>query len=145
MHSRPLTQISNDINDFNILTLNHFFILGKQPLYFSPDTIKDDHVTSKTRLKAVQALRKMFWRRFIREYLPILQIRKKWNKVQRNLKQNDFVLVREDSIPRSHWPLGRVIETYPGEGGIVRSTKIKLPNSVLTRPCKKLSMLEECN
>ena len=32
--SRPLTQISDDINDFNALTRNHY-ILGKQPLYFS--------------------------------------------------------------------------------------------------------------
>ena len=92
LNSHPLTQISDDINDFNVLTPNHF-IFGKQPLYFSPDTIKYNHVTSRTRWKAVEALTKMFWRRFIWEYLPALQIRKKWNKVQCNLKQNDLVLV----------------------------------------------------
>ena len=133
LNSRPLTQISDDINDFNVLTSNHF-ILGKQPLNFSPDTIKDGHVISKTRWEAVQALTKMFWRRFIREYVPTLQIRKKYNKAQRNLKQNDLVLVRDDNIPRSHWPLARVIEVYPGKDDIVRSAKIELPNSVLTRP-----------
>ena len=144
MSSRPLTQISDDINDLNVLTPNHF-TLGKQPLYVSPDRIKDDNVTSRTRWKDVQTLTKMFWRRFIREYLPSLQIRKKWNKVQRNLKQDDFLLVREDNIPRSYWPLVRVTETYPGKGGIVRSPKIKLPNSVLTKLCNKHCMLEECN
>ena len=97
MNSPPLTQISDDINNFNVLTPNHF-ILGKEPLYFSPDTIKDGHGTSRTCWKAVQELTKMFSRRFIREYLPTLQIRKIWNKVQRNLKQNDLVLVREDNI-----------------------------------------------
>ena len=114
-------------------------------LYFSPDTIKDDHVTSRTRWKAVQALTKMFWRCFTREYLAMLQIRKKWNKDQRNLKQNDLVLVQKDNIPRSHWPLVRVIETYHGKDGIVRFVKIKLPNSDLTRLCNKLCMLEGCN
>ena len=133
LNSRPLTQISDDINDFNVLTSN-YFILGKQPLNFSPDTIKDGHVISKTRWEVVQALTKMFWRRFIREYVPTLQIRKKYNKAQRNLKQNDLVLVRDDNIPRSHWPLARVIEMYPGKDDIVRSAKIELPNSVLTRP-----------
>ena len=72
-------------------------------------------------------------------------MRKKWNKFQRNMKQNDLVLVREDNIGQSHWPLARVIETYPEKDGIVRSAKINLPNSVLTRPCNKLCMLEECN
>ena len=52
LNSRPLTQASDDINDFNLLPLNHF-ILRKQPLYFSPDTIKDDHVTRGTRWKDV--------------------------------------------------------------------------------------------
>ena len=84
----------------------------------------------------------MFWRRFIREYLPTLQICKNWNKVHRNVKQNDLALVREDNIPRSHWSLARVIETYHGKEGIVRSAKIKLPNSILTRPCNTLCILE---
>ena len=76
LNSHPLTQISGDLNDFNVLTPNHFN-LGKQPLYFSPYTIKDDQVTNRTRWKAVQELTKMFWRRQIRGYLTTLQIRKK--------------------------------------------------------------------
>ena len=57
-------------------------------------------MTSRTHWKAVKALAKMFSRYFIREYLPTLQIRKKWKNVQRKLKQNDFALFREDNIPR---------------------------------------------
>ena len=138
MNSRPLTEKSDNINDLNVLTPNHF-ILGKQSLHFSPDTIKDVHETSRTRWKAVQALTKTFRGRFIQEYLPTLQIRKKWNKVQCNLKQNDLVLFQKHSIPRSYEPLARVTETYPGKEGGVRSAKFKLPNSVVTRPCNKLS------
>lgn len=58
LNSHPLTQISGDLNDFNVLTPNHFN-LGKQPLYFIY-MIKDDQVTNRTRWKAVQALTKMF-------------------------------------------------------------------------------------
>ena len=40
----PLTQLSEDINDFNVITPNHF-ILGKHPLYFSLEMIMENHVT----------------------------------------------------------------------------------------------------
>lgn len=112
---------------------------------FGPDTVKDNQVTSITCWKAVKAITKIFWRRFIREHLSVLQIRKEWDKAQRDLKQNDLVLFREDNILQSSWPLARVIETYPGKDDIVCSAKIKLPNFVLTRPCNKLWIIEECN
>lgn len=64
LNSRLLTQLSDDINDFNVLTPNHF-ILGKKPLYFNPEMIKDNYVTSKVPWKVVQALTKMFWRRVV--------------------------------------------------------------------------------
>ena len=142
LNSRPLTSLSDDSNDLSVLTPNHF-LLGRQPLYFSPATINDEHVNSRTRWKALQALSKMFWSRFVKEYLPALQIRKKWNKPQRNMQENDIVIVMEDNIHRSHWPLARVIETYPGRDGIVRSVRLKLPNTELMRPCNKLCLLEE--
>ena len=104
LNSHPLTSLSDDSNDLSVLTPNHF-LLGRQPLYFSPATIKDEHVNSRTRWKAVQALSKMFWNRFVKEYLPALQIRKKWNKPQRNMQENDIIIVMEDNIHRSHWPL----------------------------------------
>ena len=53
LNSRPLTQLSDDINDFNALTTNHF-ILRNQPLYFSPVMIKGNHVTNTVSWKAVQ-------------------------------------------------------------------------------------------
>ena len=142
LNSRPLTSLSDESNDLSVLTPNHF-LLGRQPLYFSPATIKDEHVNSRTRWKVVQALSKMFWSRFVKEYLPALQIRKKWNKPQRNMQGNDIVIVMEDNIHRSHWPLARVIETYPGRDGIVRFVRLKLPNTELMRPCNKLCLLEE--
>ena len=65
LKSRPLIQLSDAINDFNVLTPNNF----KIPLYFNTEMIKDNHVTSKVRWKVVQALINMFWRRFVRESL----------------------------------------------------------------------------
>ena len=59
---RQLTQLSDEINALNVLTLNHF-ILGKQPLHVSLEIIKGNHVRSKVHRRAVQALILTFWRR----------------------------------------------------------------------------------
>ena len=47
-----------------------------------------------------------------------------------------------DHAPRSHWPLGRIVEVYPGKDGIVRSVKVKNPNSDLIRHSRQLYVLE---
>ena len=47
-----------------------------------------------------------------------------------------------DQTPRSHWPLGRIVEVYPGKDGIVRSVKVKTPNNELIRPSGQLYLLE---
>ena len=72
LNSRPM--------NVSVFNPNHF-ILGKQLLYFSPDSIKGNHVTCRTCWQSIQALTKMVWRYFMREHLRMLPIRKKWNKV----------------------------------------------------------------
>ena len=68
---------------------------------------------------------------------------KKWNKIIRNFVINDIVLVKNENIPRSFWPLARIIDVHVGNDGIVRSCRIKLCNKILVRPCNKLCLLEE--
>ena len=46
-------------------------------------------------------------------------------------------------MPRSHWPLGRILKTFPGSDGRVRMAEVKTPNGTLMRPAAKLCMLEE--
>ena len=57
----------------------------------------------------MQALANMFWTRFIKEFLPTLQERKKWNKITRNFIINDIVLVKNENILRCFWPLACII------------------------------------
>ena len=107
LNSCPLLSLRHDINDVDALTPNHFLI-ETRPLYFNPN-IKCENIDSRIRWKAVQAQSKMFWDRFVKEYLPSLQIRAKWNKPTRNLTINDMVLVKDDNLTRLQWKLGRVI------------------------------------
>ena len=87
LNSLPLPLL-DDLDNLCILTPNHF-LLAKQPLYFNPTSIKGEHINSRRRWKAGQASSKRYrsviknvLETFIKEYLPILQTRKKWNKRQ---------------------------------------------------------------
>ena len=51
----------------------------------------------------------MYWKRWIKEYLPLLTLRNKWAKHRENMKIRDIVIIEEDNIEQSKWPLARVI------------------------------------
>ena len=85
----------------------------------------------------------VFWRRWLREYLPVLQSRQKWLLPKRNLVVGDIVLMVDEDTPRSVWPTARVLKVFPGKDGLVRSVEVKTRNSTLVRPVNKLCLLEE--
>ena len=135
VNGRPITKVSDDPRDPEALTPNHFLLLRSGPTVPPGVFVKGD-MYSRRRWRQVQYLADVFWRRWLREYLPALQERQKWRSGRRNLMQNDVVLVVDESVPRSSWPLGRIIEVYPNKrDGFVRS-------SVLVRPVDKLVLLE---
>lgn len=83
------------------------------------------------------------WRRWIREYLPQLQERQKWFYPSRYFAVNDVVLVVDDRVTRSSWPLGRVTSVHKNsKDGRVRSVTVKTRTSVYDRPVDKIVLLE---
>ena len=84
----------------------------------------------------------MFWKRWVKEYLPTLQERQKWVNQRPNFRVGDVVLIVDDNTPRGIWPLGLIVEVHPASDGLLRSVKVKVRNTVLTRPVNKLCMLE---
>ena len=46
------------------------------------------------------------------------------------------------NTPEGHWNLGRVLETYPGPDGLIRTVKVKTKDAVYVRPIKRLCLLE---
>ena len=85
----------------------------------------------------------LFWKRWTREYLPLLQARSKWHKPRDNLQLNDVVLVVDENASRGQWPLGRVMEVYPDKRGVVRFVDVRMGKSVKRRPIHKLCLLEQ--
>ena len=138
MNSRPLTNVSDDIKDDLPLTPNHF-LLGRGTPNLPPGIFKDKDLSLSKSWKASQLLADHFWNRFLREYLPGQQKRSKWTSATSNLQPDDMVWMLEDFTPRGLWPLAKVVETFPGQDGIVRSVKLKTPTGFKVRPVVKLS------
>ena len=90
----------------------------------------------------VQYLADLFWRRWIKEYLPALQQRNKCTDPEPNLEVNDIVIVTDETMPRKMWPVGRILSVFPGDDGLVTSVRVKTAMSTLTRPVSKLCLLE---
>ena len=84
----------------------------------------------------------LFWKRWVKQYLPELQNRQKWLHTCLNVSVRDLVLLREENVPWNIWPLVRVIKTYPNKDELVRSVKVKTMSAQLVRPIARLIMLE---
>ena len=138
MNSRPLTHVSSDPTDDEPLTPNHL-LLGRPTNNLPPGLFLPRHTTDKKTWKQAQALSQQFWNRYLKDYLPTLTTRTKWTKQVENLRQGDLVWILEDLTPRGLWPLGRVLRTFPGADGIVRSCEIKTSRGILHRRAVKLS------
>ena len=52
LNSRPLPSVTDDLNDYNVLTLNHF-LLGRQSL---PFTLNDEKAVNRVCWRAVEAM-----------------------------------------------------------------------------------------
>ena len=142
VNGRPITKLSDDPRDLEPLTPNHLLLLRAGPAV-PPGIFSKQDCYNKRRWRQVQYLADVFWRRWVREYLPSLQERQKWNKKRRNFAVDDVVLVLDDKKPRNSWPLGRILEVYTNtRDGLVRSVKLKTSTSELIRPINKIVLLE---
>ena len=142
LNSRPLTYNSSDVSDFSPITPNHFIRCGESAVY-PPGRFDSDDMCSRKRWRQCQVLLDHVWKRWCKEYLPTLSARAKWRKESRNLCVGDVILVVDDYAPRGRWVLGRILETFSGSDGRVRSALIKTKEGTYHRPVCKLCILEE--
>lgn len=141
VNSRPLTYQSANPDDDVPLTPNHF-LHGQIGGQFAPTSVDETQFNPRKRWRRIQELVQHFWQRWLREWLPGLSARKKWNKERRDIKVGEVVLVISPDTSRGNWPLGRVLEVYPGQDGRVRVTKIQVGQGTLVRSVMKLCPLE---
>ena len=146
LNNRPLTEISSDPLDNEPLTPNHL-LLFNAGITFPPGLFTSSDSCTRRRWRQIQYLVDVFWTRWRREYLVLLQERQKCCNVEDNLNIGDVVLVKDLRFPRNMWPLGLIVDVNKDRKNYVRSAKVKIYKgeqfkcNVIDRPITKLILL----
>ena len=55
----------------------------------------------------------------------MLTARPKWYDAEKNLKIGAVVLLVQSGLPRRNWPLGRIVNVFPGKDEHTRVAKVQ--------------------
>ena len=141
MNNRPLTYDSDEVTALRPLTPNHFLsnsIFSDMSPTEEWDII--DHNTLNRRTRYIASIREQLKIRFKQEYLSLLLQLK--GKPGYKIQIGDVVLIEDENRKRVLWPLGQIIQVYPGNDGEVRVVKVKTSKGELVRPVQKIYPLE---
>ncbi|KAK3730096.1 hypothetical protein QZH41_003649 [Actinostola sp. cb2023] len=141
INSRPLTFISNDIDDLEPLTPSHLLTTKSAVIVPPPGNFQKGDVYMKRRWRRVQYLTNLFWTRWKKEYLVTLQQRHKWQNPGRNLTVGDVVIIKDENASRNSWSMGVIVQVEPDAQGLVRSAVVRTQKTELRRPANKLVVL----
>ena len=145
VNSRPLTFVGGEPDICNPLTPSHFLI--GRTAGFQPDII-DDHPSCVSSMdlcnRETVRLRQLdkFWEMWSTEYIRNLPCTIKGFVPKCDLRKGSVVLIKEDNVPRLSWPLGVIVEVFPGKDGYIRSVNVKTSKGVINRPVQRLHDLE---
>lgn len=145
INSRPLTYVGEECDGALPLTPSHFLI--GRPAGFKVDDMNGAKVQSTRkdlclRETVRQQQLEKFWVLWTNDYIRNLPPSVKGFQQKCNLKEGSLVLIKEDNIPRMSWPLGTVLEVFPGKDGLNRGVKIKTAKGIIQRPIQRLHDLE---
>uniref|UniRef100_A0A1Y1LN50 DUF5641 domain-containing protein n=1 Tax=Photinus pyralis TaxID=7054 RepID=A0A1Y1LN50_PHOPY len=91
-----------------------------------------------TRWQLIQQSIQSFWKQWSSSYLQSLMQRNKWTNPAPIINVGDTVLLKGMTSSPLNWPIGRIMTLCPGRDGISRIAKIKVSNTILTRPLTSL-------
>ena len=79
----------------------------------------------------------------MREYVPELIERKKWQNPTRPMRIGDKVLILDENTRRGQWIIGTVSKLLLCDGGIVRRVSVRIDKSELILPVIKLCLISD--
>ena len=141
LNCRPLTRVSGDPTDFRALTPMTLLNGSMAPQLPMDVFAKTDGLRASYRATQLQA--DLFWQRWRREYLTMLQKRHKWLRPEPNIEPNTLVLVKDENVPRGVWPKGVVVSVSPDRDQVCRRAVVRMANGrEFVRDIRKLCILE---
>ncbi|CAI2734059.1 unnamed protein product [Schistosoma spindalis] len=142
LNDRPLTPVIQDANDKLALSPNTLLLLRECDGIVDEGSVRDKY---DKRSKQVNYLANVFWKRWLREYLPSLQKRQKWFAEHHNFQKGDVVIVTSDISTRGNWPLGVVEGCEIDNDEKVRTVTVRTNNGLVRRDIRKVCLLEGSN
>ncbi|XP_064106959.1 uncharacterized protein LOC135215934 [Macrobrachium nipponense] len=147
VNNRPL-MYSGDKCEDEVLTPSHLVrghLINFNGTCFADEDLNATFISRRLRdryLKLTDTL-KAFRERWRKEYLSALRARHDCQSGEpTRLHPGDIVLVKQENQKRAMWPLGRVMETYPDDDGVVRSAKVLFEDVESLRTVSHLVPLE---
>ncbi|UYV62862.1 hypothetical protein LAZ67_2002175 [Cordylochernes scorpioides] len=135
---RPLTYISETEDDLMPIT-PQMFIQNNFGSFDESHELSPDN--TRQHFRKLQLIKRELKERFHREYLAMLV--QKGNETEgRRFLPGEVVLIGRDDQKRIFWPLGRILELYPGKDGRERVARVRTAKGEFVRPVKRLFSLE---
>ncbi|XP_015118462.1 uncharacterized protein LOC107042095 [Diachasma alloeum] len=129
-----------DPNDPLAITPAHLLI--GRPFNALPDksfiSVPDNRLS---RYNFITKAKQDFWNKWHKEYLHELQTRHKWHDSTAELKLGSVVLLMDDLVTCARWPLGVIVEVFPGSDGIVRVASVKTAGGIYKQNITRLCLL----
>ena len=144
MNSRPVAVLDSDPSDPLVLSPSMLLTQKQGDTATLTEGLSQKDMY-KSQWKHVQVLSDIFWKKWREGYLQALQTRRKWNKNRKNLKNGDFILLRDKICHRNDWSTAVVEKTLPSDDGLVRKATVRMiRNGVVvryTRPVSEMVLL----
>ena len=125
VNNMPLTANSDKVKDVEALSPNYFLIGRNFCNNNHLGETRASDLCSRKRWRKVQLLTQHFWSCWLKEHLPTLTRRVKWQSDCPNVKVGELVLLRDDTVRRGLQPLGRIENIHTGGDGIVRVIDVR--------------------
>ncbi|XP_054724268.1 uncharacterized protein LOC129234298 [Uloborus diversus] len=126
-----------------VLKVETKLVLGEDPEDFQKPTVLPDHPIVRLYIEYVhKALMHSGVQTTLNHIRELYWIPRGRRVVRKEISVGEIVLIGCEDTKRLNWPLGHVVELYPGRDGIQRIAKLRVANGYLVRPLQRLYPLE---
>ncbi|CAL8101468.1 unnamed protein product [Calicophoron daubneyi] len=139
VNDRPHVPVYDDPQSPKILRPSDLLLLRPSVGLANDEVTMTERYTKAWR--QAQHLASVFWKRWVREYLPSLQACHKWSQNRRDLKVGDLVLLIGGQRPVGSWPKGVVSGVVKGVDQHVREVYVRTNSGILRRDIRSLCLL----
>lgn len=141
INSRPLTWLSDDASDEPCLTPNHFLI-GTASVKQMPGTFDSNELISRKQWRRSQGMVNIFWKQWLKGYLPTLIKRNKWHEKSDPLLIGELVVIKDEPGERGKYPIGIITKVVTSADGQTRAAEVRTAYGCYTRPTVKLARID---